>query len=47
MDVRDCIAAGAADFARALRYAGLSRLLPGAESIADRWEELAAVSSAR
>ena len=47
MDVRDYVAAGAADFSRALQYAGLSRLLPGAESIACRWEELAAVSPAR
>jgi hypothetical protein len=47
MDVRDYIAAGAADFARALRYVGLSRLPLGAESIACLGEELAAVSPAR
>ena len=47
MDVRDYIAAGAADFARALRYVGLSRLLLGAESIAYLWEEIAGAGVAR
>ena len=46
MDVRDYIAAGAADFSRALRYADFSRLL-GAESIACLRKEPAAVSPAR
>lgn len=42
MDVRDYIAANAADFSRALReYVDLSRLLPGAESVAYVREELA------
>ena len=47
MDVRDYIAASAADFSRALQYVDLSRLLLGAESIAYLWEELADVSPAR
>jgi hypothetical protein len=47
MDVRDYVAAGAADFSRALQHAGLSRPLLGAEPIARLGEALAAVSPAR